>query len=93
MVDARRAVASWVGKVVVDGLEQRVATGNRGQPRAQYRTVRYGTGTVILVNKNISISSNIAILQRAVRVLYSNQGQGSYILKKCCMAILKYVLF
>ena len=44
MVGARRAVASRVGTAVVDELEQRVATGNRGQPRTRNRT-----GTVILV--------------------------------------------
>jgi hypothetical protein len=76
MVGARRAVARWEGTSVVDGLEQREpgTAVNRGQPG----TVPYRT--VILVNKNISISSNIAIIQRAVRVLYSNPCQGLYIL-------------
>jgi hypothetical protein len=68
---------------VVDGLELRVATGNRVQPRAQYRT-----GTVILVNINMSINSNVAILQRAVRVLYSNHCQGLNMSRKYNMAIL-----
>ena len=46
-------------------------------------------GIVIRVNKNISISFKIAILQRAVRVLYRNQCQGLYILRKYSMAIVK----
>jgi len=34
MVDTRRAVASKVGALVVDGREMRAAADDRGQPRA-----------------------------------------------------------
>ena len=52
------------------------------------RVLGITAGIVIRVNKNISISSNIAILQRAVRVLYRNQCQGLLMLRKFGMAIL-----
>ena len=45
-------------------------------------------GIVILVTENISINSNIEILQRAVRVLYNNLCQGLYVLRGYCMAIM-----
>ena len=68
---------------MVDGLELRPGTAvNLG-----FSTRRYRNGTVILVKNNISINSNIAILRRAVRVLYNNQCQGLYMLRKYNMAM------